>query len=235
MLSVPRPYWPMMKAMAPNAPMGATFMIQDMILKISSRTVSMRLMTGRQRSRPMTTMAAPKNTEKNSTCSRLLLAKAPITLAGMTSRMNAAASLGGACAGLGVEGILGQRGGIDVQAGTGLDEVADDQPEDQGEESGAGEVEERFDPDPSDRLDVAHGRDARDDHQENQRGDDHLDELNESIAQWPEGGPNGRPKMTDEYTCDDGDQDLKKERLVQPLFLLRGRTRLQRRGVWDLH
>ena len=69
-------------------------MIQDMILKMSSRTVSMRLMTGMQRSRPMTTMAAPKNTEKNRTCSRLLLAKAPMTLVGMMSRMKAAASLG---------------------------------------------------------------------------------------------------------------------------------------------
>jgi hypothetical protein len=84
----------MMKAIAPKAPIGATFMIQDMILKTSSRTVSMRLTTGRQRSRPMTTMAAPKNTEKNRTCSRLLLAKAPMTLVGMTSRMNAAASFG---------------------------------------------------------------------------------------------------------------------------------------------
>ncbi len=149
--------------------------------------------------------------------------------------MNAAASLGDGVTGLGVECVLGERGGIDVQAGTWLNEVTDNQPENEGEESGAGEVQERFDPDPSDRLDVAHCRDARDDHEENQRGDDHLDELNESIAQWPEGGPNSRPKMTDEYTCDDGDQDLKKERLVQPLFLLRGRTRLQRRGVWDLH
>ena len=86
----------MMNAMAPNAPMGATFMIQDMILKISSRTVSMRLMTGRQRSRPMTTIAAPKKTEKNRTWSKLLLANAPITEVGMMSRRKEAASLGGA-------------------------------------------------------------------------------------------------------------------------------------------
>ncbi len=86
----------MMNAMAPNAPMGATFMIQDMILKTSSRTVSMRLMTGRQRSRPMTTMAAPKKTEKKRTWSRLLFANAPMTLVGITSRMKEAASLGAA-------------------------------------------------------------------------------------------------------------------------------------------
>ena len=86
----------MMNAMAPKAPIGATFMIQDMILKISSRTVSMRLMTGMQRSRPMTTIAAPKKTEKKRTWSRLLLAKAPMTLVGMMSRMKAAASLGAA-------------------------------------------------------------------------------------------------------------------------------------------
>src|SRR5690349_14923519 len=137
--------------------------------------------------------------------------------------------------GFGVQCVLGERSGVDIKASTRLNDVSYDESEEKGKKSGAGEVQERFDPDPSDRFDVAHCRDTRDDHEEDQRSDDHLDELNESIAQWPKGGPNVRPKMTDEHTCDDGDQDLKKERLVQPLLLLRGRTRLQRRGVWDLH
>ncbi|MNR55161.1 hypothetical protein D3C85_1754820 [compost metagenome] len=51
-----------------------------------------------QRSRPTTTIAAPKNTAKHSTCSRLLLAKAPTTLVGMMPRMKAPASFGGAVA-----------------------------------------------------------------------------------------------------------------------------------------
>ena len=122
-----------------------------------------------------------------------------------------------------------------MESGAGLNEVSHDQAEDQGKKRGAGEVQECLDPDPSDRLDVAHCRDSRDDHEEDQRSDDHLDELNETIAQWPEGGPDIRPEMADEYTCDDGDQNLEEERLVQWLLLPRGRTRLQRRRVWELH
>ncbi|MCY1229220.1 hypothetical protein D9M72_415770 [compost metagenome] len=86
----------MMNAMAPKAPTGATRITQPMILKKSSSTVSRSVTTGRQRSRPTTTMAAPKNTEKQSTCNRLLEAKAPTTLVGMMPSRNAPASLGGA-------------------------------------------------------------------------------------------------------------------------------------------
>ena len=225
----------MMNAMAPNAPIGATFMIQDMILKMSSRMVSMRLMTGMQRSRPMTTMAAPKNTEKNRTCSKLLLAKAPNDAGGDDVKDEVGRVLRRRGARLRVQRFLGQCVGIDVQPGTGLDDVAYDQAEDQREERGRGEVEEGFDSDPSDRLDVAYGRDAGDDHQENQRRDDHFDELDETITERPQLRAEVRPEMSDKNTCHDGDQNLEEERPIQGLLLLRGRTRLQRRGIWDLH
>ena len=86
----------MMKAMAPNAPTGATFMTQAMILKKMSSTVSIRVSTGAQRSLPITTTAEPKKIAKQSTWSRLLLAKAPTTLVGMMPSRNCPASLGGA-------------------------------------------------------------------------------------------------------------------------------------------
>ena len=75
----------MVKAMAPSAPSGATRMMMPTTLNIACETCSMVATSGRPAA-PVSASAKPNSTAKNSTCRMLPSAKAPMTLAGMTSR-----------------------------------------------------------------------------------------------------------------------------------------------------
>jgi hypothetical protein len=68
---------------------------------------------------------------------------------------------------------------------TGPGDVDGDEPDDQGDGGDNLEVDDRAQPHPADRLDVARARDARDQRRENQRGDDHLDHPQEQLAERP--------------------------------------------------
>ena len=83
------PYWPMMYAIAPNAPRGATRMIQRMMVKITVRPASITSSSGLTFSWPTATTARPANTENTSTCRMLLLASASKILDGRALRMKA--------------------------------------------------------------------------------------------------------------------------------------------------
>ena len=76
------PYLPMVKAMAPKAPIGAAFIRISTSLKIGLVIACRKFSTGAPRS-PTMASAMPKSIEKNSTCRMLPSAKAPTTVAGM--------------------------------------------------------------------------------------------------------------------------------------------------------
>ena len=82
-LSVPMPYLPMVNAIAPNAPMGASFMMKPTTRKSPCETFSMKLTTGRPSS-PAEASASPKSSEKSSTCRISPFANASTMVEGIT-------------------------------------------------------------------------------------------------------------------------------------------------------
>jgi hypothetical protein len=67
---------PMVKAMAPKAPIGATLTTRRMMPKKTRVALSMALLTGFPAS-PIREMATPERMETSSTCSRSPAASAP--------------------------------------------------------------------------------------------------------------------------------------------------------------
>jgi hypothetical protein len=143
-----------------------------------------------------------------------LLAKAPITLVGMMPSRKAPASLGGAVAVLALRASWESDAGSMFRPAPGLDQVPHRQAENQGEKGGGCEVGQSLDAYPAYRLYVADCRDASDDHQEDQRGDDHLDELDETVPKWPEPCADVRPGVADQDTGDDCHQNLDEQGLI---------------------
>ena len=81
-----KPYLPMVNAMPPNAPMGASTMIMPSTLKRALRIFS-NVWTSECPAAPMRETATPNSTENSSTCSRFPSANAPTTLGGTISVM----------------------------------------------------------------------------------------------------------------------------------------------------
>ncbi len=81
-----RPYLPIVKAMAPKAPIGAAYMTIRITPKNACPVRSIPAMIGRPRS-PKCMSAKANTTEKNSTCRMLPSAKAPTTLLGKMWKM----------------------------------------------------------------------------------------------------------------------------------------------------
>lgn len=156
-------------------------------------------------------MAAPKNTEKEEDLEQDVVGEG----ADDTDRDDAEDEAGGVLglARLFRQGSAVEGGGVDVEPDTRLDDVADDQTEHQGEERCAGEVDQRLDPDAAHGLDVADGGDAGDDHQEDQRGNDHLDQHDEAVAKRPQGRTQRGPEVPDEHPCYNGKCKLEKSDL----------------------
>ena len=65
----------------------------------------------------------------------------------------------------------------------GLERIGEDDAEHQGNRRDDLEVDERLHADPADLLQVAGAGDAMHDHAEHERGNHHLDELDEAVAQ----------------------------------------------------
>jgi hypothetical protein len=80
-------------------------------------------------------------------------------------------------------GAGGQGLRVDVEPGAGLHHVAHDQPEEEGERGDQLEVDQGLDADPADRLQVADVRDPDHHGAEDDRCDQHLDQLDEGVAQ----------------------------------------------------
>ena len=81
------PYLPIVKAMAPKAPTGATRMIMPTIWKSTCELFSITSKMSVPRP-PNLCRAKPKRTEKKSTCRISPSAKAPTTVFGMMFMMN---------------------------------------------------------------------------------------------------------------------------------------------------
>jgi hypothetical protein len=101
----------MMKAMAPKAPMGATRMIQDMILKISSRTVSMRLIDRQAAFAADDDDRGAEEHGEEQHLQQAVVGKGADHAGGDDIQDEGARVLGRGVAGLGVERVLGERAG----------------------------------------------------------------------------------------------------------------------------
>jgi hypothetical protein len=110
-----------------------------------------------------------------------------------------------------------ERGDVDVHAGAGLDHVGDDQPDDQRQRREEQEVCERLARDATDRAQFLHACDAGHQRQEDDGGDDHLDELDEPVAERLQRLAIGRVEMPERGAERDRDEDLEIE-LTAPLL-----------------
>ena len=95
-ISVPTPYLPMVKAIAPNAPIGARRIIKLMMPKMTCEKLSITLKISWPLL-PRRCSAKPNSTANSSTCKMLPLANAPITLPGITSMRKATIPCSLAC------------------------------------------------------------------------------------------------------------------------------------------
>src|SRR5215211_7168569 len=148
--SVLTPYLPIVNAIAPNAPIGATFMMKPTILKKMWLVRSIRRRTGSPRS-PSICSPKANRMAKNSTCRISPVAKAPTT--------------------------------VDGHADARLPEIDDDQADNEGERCYDLEVEQRLEANAADLSHILHAGDAVHDGEEDDRRDDHLDHLDEAVAE----------------------------------------------------
>ena len=81
-------------------------------------------------------------------------------------------------------------------------------PDDQRESGDDFEVEQRLAADAAELLQIAHRGDAVDDGAEDDRRDDHLDQLDEAVAERLERFAELRKEMADDDAERDGDQHL---------------------------
>src|SRR6185369_1076558 len=93
-----------------------------------------------------------------------------------------------------------QLGDIGVHAYAGLDHVDHHQSDRQGQGRDDLEIKERLGADPADLLHVLHARDAGHDGTEDHRRDDHLDQLDEAVAQGFHGRAGFRGEMAENNT-----------------------------------
>ena len=84
------------------------------------------------------------------------------------------------------------------------------------------EVDERLEADAPDLLHVLHAGDAVHDGEEDDRRDDHLDQLDEGVAERLHGLAERRVEMPEQHPEDDGGQDLGVEVLI-PLAVVNRR------------
>ena len=107
---------------------------------------------------------------------------------------------------------------IGVEADAGLERVDDEEADDQRERADDLEVEEREAAGLADLLHVLHAGDADDHRAEDDRRDDHLDQLDERVAERLHRFAGLGPEMAEDDPADDREQHLRVEMLVERLF-----------------
>jgi len=112
-----------------------------------------------------------------------------------------------------------ERGWVDVHAGAWLQDVGDHHADDQRQGREGQEIDHGLGDYSSDRSEVAHAGDAGDDRQKDDGGDDHLDQLDEAIAQRFHGSAVLGPEITQRNAKGDCDQYLDVEDPVPRQFL----------------
>ena len=111
------------------------------------------------------------------------------------------------------------RGRIDVEAGAGLEDFADDQADRERHRRDHLEIDQRLQADPADALQVAHRGDAVHHGAEDHRRDHHLDQRDEAVAERLQLLAEIGIEMSDQDTEQDRDQNLDVEDLVPGLVM----------------
>ena len=97
---------------------------------------------------------------------------------------------------------------VDVHAGARLHHVDHDQANQQGDGGNDFEVQQRVAAGLADRLHALHASDAADHGTEDDRGDDHFDQLDKAVTQWLEGHAGLRVEVAEQDTDNDCDDHL---------------------------
>ena len=114
-----------------------------------------------------------------------------------------------------------KRFGIDVEPGARLQNVDDDEPDKKRERGDDFKIEKSLDPDPPEFFEIAHGGDTVDDRAEDDRRNDHLDQINESITERFQVFTEIRVQVADYDSDKDGHEDLDVENSVPGFFFSR--------------
>jgi hypothetical protein len=99
-----------------------------------------------------------------------------------------------------------------------VNKVANDQTDEEGERGDNFEVEQRFTAHAANFFHVRHAGDAGDYRAENDQGDDHGDEADETVTERLHGHGFRGAQIAERYRESDGDQDLHPEICVERLF-----------------
>ena len=102
--------------------------------------------------------------------------------------------------------------GVGVDTGTRFNNIDGNEPDDERQRRHHLKIEERLHADPPDFFEVVHARDAGDYGAEDDRRNDHLDELDEPVTKRFQAGAEIGPEMADRHAESDGHQHLDVER-----------------------
>ena len=114
-----------------------------------------------------------------------------------------------------------QRGDVDVHPRTRLERIDHDDADDQRDRAHGLEIEQRLATDAADLLHVLHAGDTGHHGAENDRRDNHLDELDEAVAQRLHCRADIGPEVAEQHSTCDREQDSHIKMLVDRLFLHR--------------
>src|SRR5471030_547100 len=175
------PYLPMVKAIAPKAPIGATFMTMLTTPKTACEISSISLVTGLPRS-PSSDSEKPNRMAISSTCRMSPLVKASPMVLGMMFIRKLTTDWFLALAVNSAMDLVSSVAALAWKPSPGRMMLATNRPITSAKVE-ITEVEQRLAADAADLLDVLHAGDPGDDGAENHRRDNHLDQLDEAIAQ----------------------------------------------------
>ena len=179
--SVPTPYLPIVNAIAPKAPIGASRMMIPITPKSTCESRSSRSTSGLPFS-PNRPSARPNRIENEQHLEDLAAGERADRRVGddvqqeFDRRERLAARRCSSAISFGVERL-----DVGVDPGAGPHDVDDDQADRQRQRRDHLEIDERLEPDPADLLHVADLRDPDHDRGEDDRRDHHLDQLDEAI------------------------------------------------------
>src|SRR6516165_1271918 len=105
-----------------------------------------------------------------------------------------------------------ERSRVDVHADPGSQDIRKRDADEQCQRGEDLEIDHRLDADPTDFLDVASADDSMHYNAEHDRRDEHRDQLDEGIAEWPERLGEARRYDANDDAKDQGDDDLAEQR-----------------------
>jgi hypothetical protein len=208
------PYLPIVKAIAPNAPIGATLHDDADDREQHVRGLLDHVEDERATAAELVQGKAEQDREQQH-LQDLALGKGVYHRVrdDREQELDRALHLAGARVCRDLLGI--ERGRIDVHSGTWLDEVDDHQADDERDRADDLEIEERQAARLADLLHVLHAGDADHDGAEDDRRDDHLYQLDEAVAEGLHRFADLRPEVAEDHADDDRRDDLRVERLVE--------------------